>query len=118
MAQQEDFTIDQGSNTVIKLELTNEDGARKDLTGFTAAAQIRKTYSSSDSSAVSFTPSFESPRSTGVLNLQLTHVQTNALKSGRYVYDIELTNQDSAANTIVERILEGQITISPSVTRS
>jgi len=40
------------------------------------------------------------------------------MKAGRYVYDVEISSIDSAANTLVERILEGQITVSPSVTRT
>jgi hypothetical protein len=36
---------------------------------------------------------------------------------GRYVYDVELKYNDSDGNAIVERILEGKIKVSPSVTR-
>lgn len=118
MSQYEEFTVDQGTDFSIKLELVNKDGTKKDLTGHSAAAQIRKTYSSSDSDAVSFSTQFEAPRSTGILNLTLTNTQTGAMKAGRYVYDVEISSQDSAANTIIERILEGQITVSPSVTRT
>jgi len=38
------------------------------------------------------------------------------LKSGRYVYDVELSFVDSSSNTVIERILEGQITVTPQVT--
>ena len=34
-----------------------------------------------------------------------------------YVYDVELSFVDSSSNTIIERILEGKISVSPSVTR-
>tara|TARA_R110000796_G_scaffold26398_5_gene73431 strand:+ start:666 stop:1022 length:357 start_codon:yes stop_codon:yes gene_type:complete len=118
MSQYEDFTFDQGADQSIKLELVNTDGTKKNLAGFTANAQIRKSYSSSDSDAITFSTQFESPVSTGVLNLTLTNTQTSAMKSGRYVYDVEISSQDSASNTIIERILEGQITVSPSVTRT
>jgi hypothetical protein len=118
MSQYEDFTVDQGTDFSIKLELVEKDGTKKDLTGYSAAAQIRKSYSSSDSDAVTFSTQFEAPRSTGILNLTLTNTQTDAMKSGRYVYDVEISSEDSASNTIIERILEGQITVSPSVTRT
>jgi len=39
------------------------------------------------------------------------------MKAGRYVYDVELSYQDSDENTIIERVLEGQITVTPSVTK-
>jgi len=118
MSQYEDFTIDQGADHTIKLELVDTNGDKKDLTGYSAAAQIRKTYSSSDSDAVSFSTQFTAPRTDGILNLTLTNSQTGSLKAGRYVYDVEISYSDSGDNTIVERILEGQITVSPSVTRT
>ena len=118
MAQYEDIIIDQGADQTIKLELVDTSGATKDLTGYSASAQIRKTYNSSDSDAVTFSSQIQSPADDGIVNLTLTNAQTSAMKSGRYVYDVEISFVDSAANTIVERILEGQVTVSPSVTRT
>ena len=118
MAQYEDIIIDQGADQTIKLELVDTSGAKKDLTGYSASAQIRKTYNSSDSDAVTFSSQIQSPADEGIVNLTLTNAQTSAMKSGRYVYDVEISFVDSAANTIVERILEGQVTVSPSVTRT
>ena len=51
------------------------------------------------------------------MQFQLRNTQTDALKAGRYVYDVELSYTDSADNTIIERILEGQLTVTPSVTK-
>ena len=118
MSQYEDFTIDQGADQTIQLELVDTNGAKKNLTGYSVAAQIRKTYSSSDSDAVTFSTQVASPATDGILNLTLTNSQTGAMKAGRYVYDVEISYSDSGDNTIIERILEGQITISPSVTRT
>jgi len=118
MSQYEDFTIDQGADHTIQLELVDKNDAKKDLSGYSVAAQIRKTYSSSDSDAVTFSTQIASPATTGILNLTLTNTQTAAMKAGRYVYDVEISFVDSDANTVVERILEGQITVSPSVTRT
>jgi hypothetical protein len=38
------------------------------------------------------------------------------LRTGRWVYDAELSFVDSDDNTIIERILEGQINVLPQVT--
>jgi len=38
------------------------------------------------------------------------------LRVGNYVYDVEISYVDSNGATIVERILEGKIRVSPSVT--
>ena len=118
MSQYEDITIDQGADQVIQLQLVDGAGAQKDLIGYTIGAQIRKTYNSADSSAVSFSTAIANPSTLGVINLTLTNAQTSAMKAGRYVYDVEISSLDSASNTLVERILEGQITVSPSVTRT
>lgn len=117
MAQYEDFTIDQGSDITLQLELVDINQNAKNLTGYSGASKIRKTYNSSDSDAVSFSVQVPSPATDGKLNLTLTNSQTGAMKAGRYVYDVEISYQDSSANTIVERILEGQINITPSVTK-
>tara|TARA_B100000131_G_scaffold62860_1_gene59096 strand:- start:5522 stop:5869 length:348 start_codon:yes stop_codon:yes gene_type:complete len=115
MAQYEDISIDAGTDVIIRLELTNEDGSTKDLTGYGAAGQIRKTYN--NDSSTSFTCAFETPRTGGVLNASLSNIQTSTFTSNRYVYDIEISHEDSSANTLVERILEGQLLVTPSVTR-
>ena len=49
--------------------------------------------------------------------LSLTNTVTDALKPGRYVYDVELSFNDSDGNAIIERVLEGKAFITPSVTR-
>ena len=51
--------------------------------------------------------------STGTIGLSLTAAQTGALTSGRYVYDVELTQTSSGNKT---RVIEGQITVYPQVT--
>ena len=51
-------------------------------------------------------------------NQNQTNTQTDTLLTrGRYVYDVELSFVDSSSNTIIERILEGNIEVSPSVTK-
>ena len=57
------------------------------------------------------------PSTSGTCTLSLTNSQTDALKPGKYVYDVEISFVDSDNNTIVERILEGRIQVTPSVTK-
>ena len=116
MATYEEFTIDQGADVTIQLELIDENGAQKDLAGHTLAAKLKKNYNSGDSDTTSFNASITNAN-TGLCNLTLTNTQTDALKAGRYVYDVELSFQDSSSNTIIERILEGRIQVTPSVTK-
>ena len=78
---------------------------------------FKKSYSDSSGEATAFTTAVEPPAAEGKATLSLTNTQTDALKAGRYVYDVELSYTDSADNTIIERILEGQLTVTPSVTK-
>lgn len=118
MAQYEELVIDQGSDVAIELRLAEPDQSDKDLTGYSAAAQLRRTVSTSDSDAVTFNTVIPDPRTDGILTLSLTNTQTDNLTPGRYLYDVEISFIDSdSGNTIVERVLEGIINVTPSITR-
>jgi phosphatidate phosphatase APP1 len=120
MAQYEEFTIDQGADVAIEIHLIDpESRDAKDLTpaSYSVAAKMKKTYNSDSDDTVMFTSIIASPRTAGIVTLSLTNTQTDTLKPGRYVYDVELSYQDSDSNTIVERVLEGRIQVTPSVTR-
>ena len=81
----------------------------------TSAASAR---SDGDPNTVSFTGIVANPSTDGIATLTLTNSQTDALKTrGRYVYDVEFSFVDSDSNTIIERVLEGNIEVSPSVTK-
>ena len=117
MATYEEFTIDQGTDIAIELELVDISGAAKNLTNYSVAAKLKKNYNSDSDDTTSFTAIIPSPETDGKVTLSLTNTQTDALKSGRYVYDVEISYVDSDANTIIERVLEGRIQVSPSVTK-
>ena len=117
MAQYEEFTIAQGTDVSIELECVDKNDAKKELTAHTVAAKMKKTYTSTDSSDIqAFTAIIGTPSTAGIVNLSLNNTQTTALRAGRYVYDVELSFVDSDSNTIIERILEGRIQVTPSVT--
>lgn len=119
MADYEDFTIDQGADVAIELHLQETDGSKKDLTGHSAAAKMKRSYTSVDSDEIiDFTTTVTEPTTDGILVLSLTNTQTDALNPRlRYVYDVELSFTDSDGNEIIERILEGKVKVTPSVTR-
>ena len=119
MADYEDFTIDQGADVAIELHLQEPNGNKKNLTGHTVAAKMKRSYNSVDSDEIiSFSTEVSTPETDGVCILSLTNIQTDALNPRlRYVYDVELSFEDSDNNTIIERILEGKVKVTPSVTR-
>ena len=110
MASISNIFIDQGTDFSITVDVTQSDGAALNLTGYSAAAQIRKTYGSSNVSAV-FTTSISA--AAGQVTLSLTDTQTSGLTAGRYVYDLNIT---SGAG-VTTRVVEGQAIITPGVTR-
>ena len=87
------LVMDQGSTFSTVITVYQNDSIL-DLSGYSAAAQIRKSYSSS--SSTSFTTAIDSDTTTGKITLSLTSTQTAALREeGRYVYDVEITASDS-----------------------
>ena len=116
MAQYEELSIDKGTDITLQLELEDTSGNPKNLTNHTVAGKVKKTYNTPDNEATSFTAELVAPATSGVVNLSLTNTQTGAFKAGRYVYDVEISFVDSNAQTVIERILEGTITVTPSVT--
>ena len=64
-------------------------------------------------SAAVFTTNTGPNTAAGTITLSLTANQTSNLVYGRYVYDVDVTD---ASNTVT-RVLEGIVTVTPSVTR-
>ena len=116
MAQYELFKIDKGSDVAIQLHLEDADGNQKNLDGYSIAAKMKKNFNSDSSDTHSFTAAINAPTSDGIVTLSLTNTQTDALKVGNYVYDVEISYTDSDGDSIVERVLEGRVQITPSVT--
>ena len=103
--------IDQGTDFSVTVDVSDATGGVLDLTGYSAAAQIRKTYGSSSTSAV-FSTNLGTP-SQGKVTLSLTDTQTSGLDAGRYVYDLNITS----GGGVTTRVVEGQAIITPGVTR-
>jgi hypothetical protein len=117
MARYEDLTIDQGSDVTIEVHLVDQNDAAKDLTGYSVAAKMAPSYGASADEKITFTGAVSTPATDGIITLSLTNAQTDALNyKKRYVYDVEISFVDESDNTIVERVMEGLITVAPSVT--
>ena len=102
--------IDQGTDFSITVDVTDTSGSALNMSGYSASAQIRKTYGSSTVSST-FTTSIA--EATGQVTLSLTDTQLSALESGRYVYDLNVTSGGGQTT----RVVEGQAIVTPGVTR-
>lgn len=116
MAQYEDLELDQGADVKWKLKLLNADGSARDLTDYTARGKLNRSYDADSSEATSFNVTFLTPRTDGVFEFSLTNAQTDLLTRRRYVYDIEVEFTEGG-DTLVERVLEGKVMVSKSVTK-
>tara|TARA_B100001057_G_C22812880_1_gene936168 strand:+ start:618 stop:950 length:333 start_codon:yes stop_codon:yes gene_type:complete len=110
MALIENIFIDQDADFSKTITAKDSTGTVINLSGFSVAAMLRKNHLSSTS--VSFTTSIASA-SDGTITITLTDTQTAALEAGRFVYDVVITSSGG----LKTRVVEGQATINPSVTR-
>ena len=111
MATISNLFIDQDADFTTTVTINDSSDVALDLTGYTAAATIRKSHKSSTSNA--FGVAFVDPRTSGQKILSLTDVQTAALNEGRFVYDLVIIESGGDKT----RVVEGIATIKPSVTR-
>ena len=107
-------TIDQGSVWTVVLVYTDSNDTPVNLTGYTAAMQLRQNYNSdvADLTLTTANGGISIVGATGTITINATAVQTGLLDPGFYVYDLELT---SGSN--ISRLIQGQLTVAEQVTR-
>lgn len=111
MAIYSNLTVDQGSTFNASIDVSDSDDNALALTGYTVAGQLRKSYGSLN--FTDFTASVTN-EILGTITIGLSDTQTNSLRAGRYVYDVEITSPGGEKT----RVLEGQLEITPGVTRA
>lgn len=112
MALISNLTIDQGTDFEAVVTLYSTNTANLDLTNYTAVAQLRKSYDSVTSSGT-FAVSIPIPTN-GEIYLSMAAASSSALRYGRYVYDVLLTDTITGKKS---RAVEGIVTVMPNVTR-
>jgi hypothetical protein len=110
MAATSNLYIDAGSTFSAIISVSGSNGLPLNLTGYTVASQIRKSYGSI--TAYAFTASVYDAL-TGKVRLVLSSTTSSGIKPGRYLYDIEVT----APNNDKLRVVEGLVIITPEITK-
>lgn len=105
-----ELTLEQGANFNTVMDLTDAAGGILNLSGYSVAAQMRKSYYST--SATSFTIGI-TDATAGKITMTMSSANTANVTPGRYVYDVLLTSDTS----VKTRIIEGIVVVLPSVTR-
>lgn len=103
--------VQAGQPWVFSLQLTEDDGEPKDITGWTADGQIRH---APRSSSVIQALTVEIVEATSTVVCRLTAAETAALRAKKGVYDVRLLN---AAGDVVGRLIEGDLEVDNEVTR-
>lgn len=109
--------IDQGADWFFTVTYENPDGTPINLTGSTAACQLRSLPNSpsavltltTENGGITITPL------TGTVALHATANQTMAIDEGNYFYDVELYSGNIPS--VTTRLVQGQIVVSAEVTR-
>lgn len=106
------FTLDQGGVLYLNLVYEDSSGVPINLTGQTGRMQLRRKFSSvadltltTSNGGITITPL------TGNVLITMTDEQTGDLEPGFFLYDLELSNSG-----VIERLIQGQITVNAQVT--
>lgn len=110
MAAFSEIVIEQGAtfSSIITVEDTNGDAVN--LYSYTSESQMRKSYYSSTSYTIT---SEVTGTANGEITISMTAANSALLSAGRYVYDVKITSPTD----VVTRVVEGIVTVLPSVTR-
>lgn len=110
-----DLEIDQGSSFSIAITVSDENGARN-LGSFAPRAQMRPAVDSPDADKVDFTFD-QTGMASGIIVMQLAHDVSAAMQAGAYVYDLEIFTGSAGNETSVTRLMQGNVTVNPEVTK-
>lgn len=112
MAAYVELYVDQGTNfnNIITLmdDVTN---LLLNTSGYTVRSQMRRSYYSVNASA-NITCTITAP-SNGEITMSMSPEVTANIKAGRYLFDLETIDTFN----VVNRVLEGIITVTPQITR-
>ena len=105
MASLSNLYIDQGSDYQVTITVDDTD-----ITGYTVAAQMRKSFCSS--TAYNFIAEV-SDGPAGRLTLALLGEDSDDIPAGRYLYDVEITSPGGSKT----RVVEGLVVLTPQITK-
>ena len=119
------FTIEQGTTLDFNVQYLDSNSTPVDLTDYSGKMQIRPTVGSSDvivtlsssrdtdGTGLNFSGSNGStPPTSGSIGMFISAASSSAFSFNEAVYDLEIYS-----GSIVTRILEGKVKLSPEVTR-
>lgn len=110
MAVYTELNIEQYATFSTTINVEDVQGDAVNLSGYTAASQIRKSYYSTSANTLTATVT---GIANGEITLSMTAANTANLTPGRYLYDLVIT----APDTTKTRVVEGIVNVLPGVTQ-
>lgn len=110
MAVYTELNIEQYATFSTTINVEDVQGDAVNLSGYTAASQIRKSYYSTSANTLTATVT---GTANGEITLSMTAANTANLTPGRYLYDLVIT----APDTTKTRVVEGIVNVLPGVTQ-
>jgi len=112
MAAYTELYIDQGATFTNIINLSDDvTNANINISGYTVTSQMRRSYYSQNASA-NIECTITNPN-TVEITMYLDSANTSNINAGRYLFDLKITDPLN----VTTRILEGVITVTPSVTK-
>jgi hypothetical protein len=105
-----ELNIEQYATFSTTINVEDVQGDAVNLSGYTAASQIRKSYYSTSANTLTATIT---GTANGEITLSMTAANTANLTPGRYLYDLVIT----APDTTKTRVVEGIVNVLPGVTQ-
>ena len=110
MAVYTELNIEQYATFSTTINVEDVQGDAINLSGYSAASQIRKSYYSTSANTLTATVT---GTANGEITLSMTAANTANLSPGRYLYDLVIT----APDTTKTRVVEGIVNVLPGVTQ-
>lgn len=111
MAAFTELNIEQYATFSTTVNVEDSQGAAVNLSGYTAASQIRKSYYSTSANNLTATVT---GIANGEITLSMTAANTANLTPGRYLYDLVITAPTTGVKT---RVVEGIVNVLAGVTQ-
>ena len=115
MASTYNILVDQGSTYTLAVTYKDSTGAAINLTGYTAAMQLRLDYDSATAALSLSSPSngIVITGASGLVSITMSATQTAALSADTFLYDLEITSPTS----VKTRLIQGVVVVSAEVTK-
>lgn len=116
MATISNLYLDAGSDFEVIITIKQSNGVVMNLTGYTAASQMRKSHDSSVYYNFEATIPVETSTQ-GKIKLRMPASQSELIPHGRWLYDVEVTLTQDDVIVVRKRVVEGIVEVTPQITQ-